>query len=53
MFFPIKGIIAIYDREAKKYYELPGASDKPYLFKALPKMAKVTSLPSILLMVNG
>jgi tetratricopeptide (TPR) repeat protein len=31
LFFPIKGIIAVYDREAKKYYELPGASDKTYV----------------------
>jgi len=31
LFFPIKGIIAVYDRETKKYYELPGASDKKYV----------------------
>ncbi len=31
LFFPIKGIIAIYDRDAKKYYELPGASDPTYV----------------------
>ncbi|HZL11674.1 MAG TPA: tetratricopeptide repeat protein [Prolixibacteraceae bacterium] len=31
LFFPIKGIIAVYDRETKKFYELPGASDKTYV----------------------
>jgi tetratricopeptide (TPR) repeat protein len=31
LFFPIKGIIAVYDRDAKKYYELPGASDPTYV----------------------
>jgi len=31
LFFPIKGIIAVYDREAKKYFELNGASDKKYV----------------------
>lgn len=31
LFFPIKGIIAVYDRDAKKYYELPGASDPDYV----------------------
>lgn len=28
LFFPIKGIIAVYDREKKKFFELPGACDK-------------------------
>jgi hypothetical protein len=31
LFFPIKGIIAVYDRDSKKYYELPGASDPDYV----------------------
>lgn len=31
LFFPIKGIIAVYDRGTKKFYELPGASDKKYV----------------------
>lgn len=31
LFFPIKGIIAVYDREAGKFYELPGASDRKYV----------------------
>jgi len=31
LFFPIKGIIAVYDRDARKYYELPGASDPDYV----------------------
>jgi len=31
LFFPVKGIIAVYDRDAKKFYELPGASDKKYV----------------------
>ena len=31
LFFPIKGIIAVYDRDAKKFYALPGASDKQYV----------------------
>lgn len=31
LFFPIKGVIAVYDREAKKYFELPGASDPAYV----------------------
>ena len=28
LFFPIKGILAVFDREKKKFYELPGASNK-------------------------
>lgn len=28
LFFPIKGILAVYDREKKKFYELPGANNK-------------------------
>jgi len=31
LFFPIKGIIAVFDREKRKFYELPGASDKKYV----------------------
>lgn len=31
LFFPIKGLIAVFDRETKKFYELPGASDKKYV----------------------
>ncbi len=31
LFFPIKGIIAVYDRATKKYDELPGASDPEYV----------------------
>ncbi len=31
LFFPIKGIIAVYDRETKKIYELPGACNKEYV----------------------
>ncbi len=31
LFFPIKGIIAVYDRQTKKFYELNGASDKKYV----------------------
>lgn len=31
LFFPIKGIIAVYDREAKKFYKLQGASDPRYV----------------------
>ena len=31
LFFPIKGIIAVYDREAKKYHALPGASDPAFV----------------------
>jgi tetratricopeptide (TPR) repeat protein len=31
LFFPIKGIIAVYDRSAGKFNELPGASDKKYV----------------------
>jgi tetratricopeptide (TPR) repeat protein len=31
LFFPIKGILAVYDRDKKKFYELPGASDKKYV----------------------
>jgi len=27
LFFPIKGIIAVYDRETQKYWSLPGADD--------------------------
>ena len=31
LFFPIKGIIAVYDRSTGKFNELPGASDKKYV----------------------
>lgn len=31
LFFPIKGILALYDRNTKKYSELQGASDKDYV----------------------
>jgi tetratricopeptide (TPR) repeat protein len=31
LFFPIKGIIAVYDRESRKFYELKGACDKNYV----------------------
>lgn len=31
LFFPFKGIIVVYDRNEKKYYELPGASDPAYV----------------------
>jgi tetratricopeptide (TPR) repeat protein len=31
LFFPIKGIIAVYDRNKRKFFELPGASDKKYV----------------------
>lgn len=31
LFFPVKGIIAVFDRDANKFYELPGASDKKYV----------------------
>jgi tetratricopeptide (TPR) repeat protein len=31
LFFPIKGIIAVYDRNARRFYELPGASDTKYV----------------------
>ena len=31
LFFPIKGIIAVHDRNSGKFYELPGASDSKYV----------------------
>ncbi len=31
LFFPIKGILAIYDRETQKYQSLPGANDPAYV----------------------
>jgi tetratricopeptide (TPR) repeat protein len=31
LFFPIKGIIAVYDRNKRIFFELPGASDKEYV----------------------
>jgi tetratricopeptide (TPR) repeat protein len=31
LFFPIKGIIAVYDRNTGKFYELPGASDTKFV----------------------
>lgn len=31
LFFPIKGIIAVYNRESGKFYELQGACDKNYV----------------------
>ena len=35
LFFPIKGIIAVYDRHEKKYYSLPGA-DNPAFVQSNP-----------------
>lgn len=31
LFFPIKGIIAVYDRETQKFWSLPGADDPEYV----------------------
>ncbi len=31
LFFPIKGILAVYDRETKKFMGLPGADDSQYV----------------------
>ncbi len=31
LFFPIKGIIAVYDRETQKFWSLPGADDPKYV----------------------
>lgn len=31
LFFPIKGIIAVYNRNTGRFSELPGASDKKYV----------------------
>jgi tetratricopeptide (TPR) repeat protein len=31
LFFPIKGIIGVYDRNSRKFSELPGASDKSFV----------------------
>jgi tetratricopeptide (TPR) repeat protein len=31
LFFPIKGIIAVYNRETKKFFELSGAADRRYV----------------------
>jgi len=31
LFFPIKGIIGVYDRETQKYWSLPGADDPQYV----------------------
>jgi Flp pilus assembly protein TadD len=31
LFFPIKGILVVYDRETKKFTELPGADDPEYV----------------------
>jgi len=31
LFFPVKGILAIYDREAKTFTALPGADDRKYV----------------------
>jgi tetratricopeptide (TPR) repeat protein len=31
LFFPIKGILAVYDRAEKKYFALPGADDKRFV----------------------
>ena len=35
LFFPIKGIVAIYDRQTKEFHELPGADD-PRLVQSNP-----------------
>lgn len=31
LFFPLKGIVAVYDRETKQFHELPGADDPVYV----------------------
>jgi len=31
LFFPLKGIIAVYDREARKFFALPGADDPAFV----------------------
>jgi pentatricopeptide repeat protein len=31
LFFPIKGILVVYDRETKKFFPLPGADDPQYV----------------------
>ncbi len=31
LFFPLKGILAVYDREAKRFFSLPGADDPAYV----------------------
>jgi tetratricopeptide (TPR) repeat protein len=31
LFFPFKGILAVYDREAKRFFALPGADDPAYV----------------------
>ena len=31
LFFPLKGVIEVYDREKKVFYDLPGASDPKYV----------------------
>lgn len=31
LFFPLKGILAIYDRETKRFFALPGADNKEYV----------------------
>jgi tetratricopeptide (TPR) repeat protein len=31
LFFPLRGILAVYDREAKRFYSLPGANDPAYV----------------------
>ena len=31
LFFPIKGILVVYDQEKKTFFELPGADDKAYV----------------------
>ena len=31
LFFPLKGILAVYDREAKQFFSLPGANDPAYV----------------------
>ena len=31
LFFPIKGVLAVYDRRSKKFWSLPGADDKSFV----------------------
>jgi len=31
LFFPVKGIIAVYDKNNRRFFELPGASDREYV----------------------
>ena len=43
LFFPLKGILAAYDREEKRFFALPGADDPRSMCRAIPPGARMAN----------